>query len=202
MALRYISWLKVSLFFFSYENLLAVNFLSRVAARFTFTRPSATKAYYPLKNHQKRLEKITNGDYKAGHPVTTDEVLIDPQGDVPFKHHPTHGAATNPSKLLSAHVDLKGDPVTQNAIYPSQPKRFPATWLDKEVQNSETFYQRADVIANDKVNSRTGMSISKEKGSSEYSCYKLIKKRSVTVMEVPSSAYIKVTSPLSTGHFL
>jgi hypothetical protein len=154
VAIRYICWFKLSLFFFS-QDLLAVNIFSKIAPKLTFTRSYVTKAYYPLKQYQKKLETVTNGDYKAGHPVTTDVALADTQGDVPFMHQPTHegGPATNPSKILSTQVDINGNPVPQSAVYPLKGTNFPGTWLDKELPNSEAFYKRPEVIANDKANS-------------------------------------------------
>lgn len=75
------------------------------------------------------------------------------------------GPATNPSKPLSSQIDLQGNPVAQNAVYPDPvlgTVYFPQSALAKEIQGSNAFYQRSEVIANDKANSRTGMSICKE----------------------------------------
>lgn len=159
--IRYLVWIKISSgFFFSEDNIisLANPGVFKIWPPFSvIIRPYATKAYYVKPGAHKLLETATKGAYRGNHPVTTDTDKVDASGDVPFYHQPTHGAgnSNNPSKILSSVVDLKGDPRPQYGSY-SEPALgvvwFPEKFLDKEMTNSEAFYNRQDVLDNDKLN--------------------------------------------------
>jgi hypothetical protein len=162
LGIRYLVWVKISLFFFFPDYQFAVTtLLSKVFnPNMVFTRSYVTKAYFVKKTAQTALETLTNGAYKGPHPVTTDEALVDGQGNVPFMHQPTRkgGPNHNPSKPLSNQVDLQNDPIPQNAVYPDPklgPLKFSQAMLDNEIKGSEAFYKRPEVIANDKANTST-----------------------------------------------
>src|SRR3978361_521205 len=101
--LNTITFLEETLYFFFYlqDNILAVYILSRCLPNMAFTRSYVTKAYYVDKKARSVLEAATKGAYHGSHPVTTDVDLANAQGDVPFKHQPTHGdgPSNNPSKI-------------------------------------------------------------------------------------------------------
>jgi len=157
-GIRYLAWMKLSIFFFYLQdNILAVYILSRCLPNMAFTRSYVTKAYYVDKKARSVLEVATKGAYHGSHPVTTDVDLANAQGDVPFKHQPTHGdgPSNNPSKILSNQVDLQGNLRPQKAVYPDPvlgPIYFSKNALGNEVAGSEAFYKRSDVQANDKAN--------------------------------------------------
>lgn len=158
--IRYLVWVKISSAFFFETDVCWANpsNLFKICPPFTvIVRPYVTKAYYVKPKDRKALETITNGAYKSNHPITTDTDKVDASGKIPFYNQLTHkkGSANNPSKPLSSVVDVEGNPIPHNAVY-SDPALglilVPITILDKEIKGSESFYERQDVLDNDKLN--------------------------------------------------
>src|SRR5271155_844015 len=111
-------------------------------------RNYATKAYYLKKQHQKDMEHSTLGDYKSGHPISTDLEKKNPSGNVEFINQLTHGKGPkqNPSKVLDSDSDVSGKPIEQKAVFPKEKMFFPPEWLNKApIKDSESFFNNPQV---------------------------------------------------------
>ena len=156
--LKYLSLLNLVLQLFCYYSIVLfflsddVSSVLPLIAITTITRFYATEAWRVNKAFEKALEQRSSGAYKGPHPVTTDPTLKNKDGEIPFYHQPTHGSGTkdHPSYPLSDSTtgDLEGNARPQNAVPPKTSFSIPSSWIEKQIPDSDKFYEHSEVKEN------------------------------------------------------